>query len=155
MGLDLKLTGCYISLLFRISCQPEKNIDVLEGFVDDLIIQRDKIEGIILDNNIRIYCNCLVITTGTFLGGKIFIGNDNFLAGRLGDSSSSKLSQTIRKLKFKVGRLKTGTPPRLDKKSINWENIEMQSADEIPIPFSYLTRKIKIPQIKCSHYKNE
>ena len=125
------------------------NIEILEGFVDDLVIKKDKIKGVILQNNVHIYCKSLVVTTGTFLGGKIFIGNNNFLAGRLGDSSSSKLSQTIKRLNFKVGRLKTGTPPRLEKKSINWKDIEMQSADETPVPFSYLTSKIHVPQIKC------
>ena len=125
------------------------NIEILEGFVDDLVIKKDKIKGVILQNNVHIYCKSLVVTTGTFLGGKIFIGNNNFLAGRLGDSSSSKLSQTIKRLNFKVGRLKTGTPPRLEKKSIHWKNIEMQSADETLVPFSYLTSKIHVPQIKC------
>ena len=86
---------------------------------------------------------------GTFLGGKIFVGNETFEAGRIGDKSSSKLSQKIRNLGFPVGRLKTGTPPRLVKNTIDWNLIELQSADEDPIPFSYLTSKIEVPQIKC------
>ena len=99
--------------------------------------------------NKKIFCNSLVITTGTFLGGKIFVGEKTFEAGRIGDKSSSKLSKKIRKLGFPVGRLKTGTPPRLIKNTINWDLIELQSADENPVPFSYLTSKIEVPQIKC------
>ncbi len=127
----------------------EQKIKVLEGFVDDLIIKNEEIKGIILDNNEKIYCCSLVITTGTFLGGKIFVGDEIFKAGRIGDKSSSKLSKRIRNLGFPVGRLKTGTPPRLLKNTINWNAIELQSADDNPIPFSYLTSKIEVPQIKC------
>ena len=124
-------------------------ISVLEGFVDDLIIKNETIKGIVLDDDTKIFCHSLVITTGTFLGGKIFIGDKTFEAGRIGDKSSSKLSMKIRKLGFPVGRLKTGTPPRLLKNTINWKLIELQSADEKPVPFSYLTSKIEVPQIKC------
>ncbi len=127
----------------------QNNITVKEGFVDDLIVENNKILGVSLENNLNIFCHSLIITTGTFLGGKIFIGNETFKAGRIGDKSSSKLSKTIRNLKFKVGRLKTGTPPRLKKNSINWNLVEMQSADDNPIPFSYLTSKIEVPQIQC------
>ena len=127
----------------------EQKIKVIEGFVDDLIIDKEKINGIILDNDKKIFCCSLVITTGTFLGGKIYVGNTTFEAGRIGDKSSSKLSKTIRNLGFPVGRLKTGTPPRLVKNTINWSLIELQSADEKPVPFSYLTSKIRVPQIKC------
>ena len=127
----------------------QQKIKVIEGFVDDLIIENQEIKGIILDNNKKIYCSSLVITTGTFLGGKIFVGDKTFEAGRIGDKSSSKLSKKIRNLGFPVGRLKTGTPPRLLKSTINWNLIELQSADESPVPFSYLTSKIDVPQIKC------
>ena len=127
----------------------QKKIRIIEAFVDDLIIKNYEIKGVILDNNKKIFCSSLVITTGTFLGGKIFIGNQTYEAGRIGDKSSSKLSQKIRKLGFPVGRLKTGTPPRLLKNSINWNLIELQSADKNPIPFSYLNTKIEVPQIKC------
>ena len=127
----------------------QRQIKVIEGFVDDLIIDNQEIKGVILDNEKKIFCNSLVITTGTFLGGKIFVGNKTYEAGRIGDKSSSKLSRKIRKLGFPVNRLKTGTPPRLVKSSIDWNLIELQSADENPIPFSYLTPKIEVPQIKC------
>ena len=127
----------------------QQKIKVIEGFVDDLIIDNQEIKGVILNNDKKFFCSSLVITTGTFLGGKIFVGNKTFEAGRIGDKSSSKLSQKIRNLGFPVGRLKTGTPPRLVKNTIDWNLIELQSADENPVPFSYLTSKIEVPQIKC------
>ena len=127
----------------------QQKIRVIEGFVDDLIIENQEIKGVVLDNDKKFFCSSLVITTGTFLGGKIFVGNETFEAGRIGDKSSSKLSQKIRNLGFPVGRLKTGTPPRLVKNTIDWNLIELQSADENPVPFSYLTSKIEVPQIKC------
>ncbi len=127
----------------------QHKIRVIEGFVDDLIIDNLEIKGVVLDNNKKFFCSSLIVTTGTFLGGKIFVGNETFDAGRIGDKSSSKLSQKIRNLGFPVGRLKTGTPPRLVKSTIDWNLIELQSADKNPVPFSYLTSKIKVPQIKC------
>ena len=127
----------------------QQKIRVIEGFVDDLIIDNQEIKGVVLNNDKKFFCSSLVITTGTFLGGKIFVGNETFEAGRIGDKSSSKLSQKIRNLGFPVGRLKTGTPPRLVKNTIDWNLIELQSADENPVPFSYLTSKIEVPQIKC------
>ena len=127
----------------------QQKIRVIEGFVDDLIIENQEIKGVVLNNDKKFFCSSLVITTGTFLGGKIFVGNETFEAGRLGDKSSSKLSQKIRNLGFPVGRLKTGTPPRLVKNTIDWNLIELQSADEDPVPFSYLTSKIEVSQIKC------
>ena len=140
-------------ILYKKSVQDillsQQKIKVIEGFVDDLIIKNHEIKGVILDDNKKIFCNSLVITTGTFLGGKIFVGDKTYEAGRIGDKSSSKLSKKIRKLGFPVGRLKTGTPPRLVKNTINWDAIELQSADKNPIPFSYLTSKIEVPQIKC------
>ena len=127
----------------------QQKIKVIEGFVDDLIIDNQEIKGVVLNNDKKFFCSSLVITTGTFLGGKIFVGNETFEAGRVGDKSSSKLSQKIRNLGFPVGRLKTGTPPRLLTNTIDWNLIELQPADENPVPFSYLTSKIEVPQIKC------
>ena len=127
----------------------QQKIRVIEGFVDDLIIDNQEIKGVVLNNDKKFFCSSLVITTGTFLGGKIFLGNETFEAGRIGDKSSSKLSQKIRNLGFPVGRLKTGTPPRLLKNTIDWNLIELQSADQNPVPFSYLTSKIEVSQIKC------
>ncbi len=125
------------------------NLSIFQGTVGDLIIEKKCFQGIILEDQTKIYGKTLVITTGTFLGGKIFLGNEIFNAGRIGDKSSIKLAKTIRALNFPVGRLKTGTPPRILSSSINWEILEKQDADKVPIPFSYLTKKITVPQIKC------
>ncbi len=125
------------------------NLQILEGLVCDLKIQNKTLLGIILQNKTTILCHSLVMTTGTFLGGKIFIGDETYEAGRIGDKSSIGLANSIRSHKFPVGRLKTGTPPRILFESIDWENLEMQEADKIPTPFSYLNKKILVPQIKC------
>ena len=126
-----------------------ENLTVLEGKVKDLTIHNDVIKDVVLDNDYTIKAKSVVLTTGTFLGGVIHIGNERIPAGRIGDEPSNQLSKKIRKLKLPIGRLKTGTPPRLIKNSINWNKVEMQSADNDPIPFSYMTKKIFIQQIQC------
>ena len=83
------------------------------------------------------------------MGGVIHIGNERIPAGRIGDKPSLQLSKKIRSLNLPIGRLKTGTPPRLLKSSIKWNEVEMQSADSEPVPFSYMTNKIAIKQIEC------
>ena len=127
----------------------EKNLSIVESTIKDLRIIDNKIEGVILENEKVYLSKSVVLTTGTFLGGIIHIGDERIPAGRIGDSSSIILSQKIRGLKLPIGRLKTGTPARLDKYSINWKKVEMQSADKIPTPFSYMNDKIDIPQIDC------
>ena len=127
----------------------EANLTILSGVVGDLLIKNKKLIGVLLEDGSRIYGNSLIITTGTFLGGKIFIGNESFSSGRMGEKASINLSKKIRALKFPVNRLKTGTPPRIQLDTINWKILEMQEADKLAIPFSYLTKKITVPQIKC------
>ena len=90
-----------------------------------------------------------ILTTGTFLNGLIHIGNEKISAGRIDEKPTLGLSEQLKKLNFKIGRLKTGTPPRLDGTTINYENLEMQSADENPFFFSYLTKKINAKQVSC------
>ncbi len=126
-----------------------ENLFIYEGKVGDLVIEKKHFKEIVLEDKTKIIGKTLVITTGTFLGGKIFIGKETYNAGRIGDQSSVNLSKKIRSLKFPVGRLKTGTPPRLLSSSINWAKIEKQDADEVPTPFSYLTKEITVPQIQC------
>jgi len=129
--------------------ESHENLIILEGTVKDLTIVDDVIKNVVLDNDISIKTKSVVLTTGTFLGGVIHIGNDRIQAGRIGDKPSNQLSEKIRKLNLPIGRLKTGTPPRLLKSSINWNKVEMQSADNYPIPFSYMTKKILVQQIQC------
>ena len=129
--------------------ESHENLTILEGTVKDLTIVDDVIKNVVLDNDISIKTKSVVLTTGTFLGGVIHIGNERIQAGRIGDKPSNQLSEKIRKLNLPIGRLKTGTPPRLLKSSINWNKVEMQSADNYPIPFSYMTKKILVQQIQC------
>ncbi len=125
------------------------NLSIIEGVIRDIKVENSKISGVILEDDTIYNSKSVVLTTGTFLGGIIHIGNERISAGRIGDRSSDILSQKIRQFKLPIGRLKTGTPPRIKKNSINWEKVEMQSADFEPIPFSYMNDKINVKQIQC------
>ena len=125
------------------------NLTILESTVRDLNIQNNVINGIVVDDNQLYKSKSVILTTGTFLGGVIHIGDEKFSAGRIGDEASNKLSKKIRQLNLPIGRLKTGTPPRIEKDSVDWSKVDMQSADTNPIPFSYMTNKITVKQIKC------
>ena len=125
------------------------NLSIIEGTIKDIKVEDGKINGVILEDNTVCKAKSVVLTTGTFLGGIIHIGNERIAAGRIGDRSSDILSKKIRQLKLPIGRLKTGTPPRIKKDSINWKKVEMQSADPVPIPFSYMNNKINVQQIEC------
>ncbi len=129
--------------------ESSKNLTILEGTVKDITIDSYEIKSVVLNNNISLKAKSVVLTTGTFLGGVIHIGDERIPAGRIGDEPSNHLSNKIRELNLPIGRLKTGTPPRLLKASINWNKVEMQSADNDPMPFSYMTKKINIQQIQC------
>lgn len=125
------------------------NLAVIEAAVDDLIMNKGKIAGVILADGSEISAGAVVITTGTFLRGVIHIGTVTTQGGRVGDPSASKLAQRIEDLALPLGRLKTGTPPRLRSKSINWEILERQEADENPVRFSFLNTGALPPQIAC------
>ncbi len=126
-----------------------ENLTIFEGKVKDFTIAKNTIKNVILESDISINAKSVVLTTGTFLGGVIHIGNERILAGRIGEEPSNHLSKKIKDLNLPIGRLKTGTPPRLLKSSINWNKVEMQSADRDPVPFSYINKKIDVRQIKC------
>ena len=125
------------------------NLSIIESTIKDIKVEDGKINGVILEDNTVYKAKSVVLTTGTFLGGIIHIGNERIAAGRIGDRSSDILAKKIRQLKLPIGRLKTGTPPRIKKDSINWKKVEMQSADPVPIPFSYMNNKINVQQIEC------
>lgn len=128
----------------------QKNLSFLEGEVISIIFEKNLVKGVQLENGKILSCRCLVLTTGTFLNGVIHIGNKSFSSGRMGELASQNLAESFKKTGIKLQRLKTGTPPRLDKKSIDWEKLEKQAADKQPIPFSLLTEKIELPQIECA-----
>ncbi len=119
------------------------------GLVEDFIMEDDKVVGIRTNDGKKYFAKSVVLTTGTFLGGMIHIGDKSYPAGRMGESPSNELSKTLKKFNFNLSRLKTGTPPRLSAKSINFSELEAQKGDYFIKPFSYLTDKIKTPQISC------
>ena len=127
----------------------QKNLQIIEGSVEDLKISQNVATGVILENKEVIDSKSVVLTTGTFLRGLIRIGSEKEQAGRVGDKPSIKLAQRLSKLKFSIGRLKTGTPPRLLKKSINFNELSKQLPDKNIVPFSFINRDIHIPQVSC------
>jgi tRNA uridine 5-carboxymethylaminomethyl modification enzyme len=125
------------------------NLEVVEAEADDLIVANGRVCGIKLANGRAIYAAAVVLTTGTFLRGLIHIGEKKIPAGRVGEAPATGLSRTLENIGFALGRLKTGTPPRLDGRSIDWSALQMQPGDEPPEPFSMLTERISNPQIEC------
>jgi tRNA uridine 5-carboxymethylaminomethyl modification enzyme len=125
------------------------NLTVIEGEVDDLIIVDARVAGIKLTDGREFRTGAVVLTTGTFLRGLIHCGEKQTPAGRIGEAPAMGLSLTLERIGFALGRLKTGTPPRLDGRSIDWSAVEMQPGDEPPEPFSVLTERIETPQIQC------
>ena len=127
-----------------------ENLEIVEGAVEDLLLDANRrIAGLVLSDGREIATARVVVTTGTFLGGLIHIGREKIPAGRIGEAPSHGLSSTLRRAGFRLGRLKTGTPPRLDGKTIDWSGLEVQRGDDPPLPFSFLTDRIATPQIAC------
>jgi tRNA uridine 5-carboxymethylaminomethyl modification enzyme len=124
------------------------NLSVIEAEVDDLLID-GRVTGVRLADGRIIGCGAVVLTTGTFLRGLIHIGEQQIPAGRVGEAPAMGLSQTLERAGLALGRLKTGTPPRLDGTTIDWSAVEMQPGDDPPEPFSVLTDRITTPQIQC------
>src|SRR3989442_3204872 len=124
------------------------NLSVIEGEADDLIVS-DRVGGIRLADGRELSAAAVVITTGTFLRGLIHLGEKNWPAGRVGEAPALGLSKSFERAGFTLGRLKTGTPPRLDGTTIDWSAVEMQPGDDPPEPFSTLTERIETPQIQC------
>ena len=125
------------------------NLEVVEGEVDDLVLQSGRVVGVTLADGREISAGAVVLTTGTFLRGLIHIGEKQIPAGRVGEAPALGLSRTLESAGFELGRLKTGTPPRLDGRTINWSALEMLPGDDPPEPFSILTKRIENPQIQC------
>ena len=125
-------------------------LDILEGAAEDLLFDATgRVGGLVLGDGRRIAVGRVVLTTGTFLGGLIHIGQEKIPAGRVGEAPAHGLSQTLRRCGFALGRLKTGTPPRLDGATVDWEGLDIQRGDDPPAPFSFLTERITTPQVVC------
>jgi tRNA uridine 5-carboxymethylaminomethyl modification enzyme len=125
------------------------NLAVIEAEADDLIVASGRVAGIKLADSRAISAAAVVLTTGTFLCGLIHIGETQIPAGRVGEAPAMGLSRTLENLGFALGRLKTGTPPRLDGRTIDWSAMQMQPGDAPPEPFSVMTARIENPQIEC------
>jgi tRNA uridine 5-carboxymethylaminomethyl modification enzyme len=133
----------------RHALETVPNLQLRQGMVVDLIVRDRRIEGIEMQDGRRFGATAVVIATGTFLNGTVHTGRHTYSAGRAGEPPSIELAEALKRLGFPVGRLKTGTPPRLDGRTIDWDVFEPQPADERPVPFSFATDQIEQPQLNC------
>ncbi len=136
-------------LAMRKVIESQENLDIKQALVEKIIAEKGKVKGILTSLDIFYGARTVIVTTGTFLKGLIHIGLENLSAGRAGEFPSVGLSDSLRELGFQMGRLKTGTPPRLDAKTIDFSKTEPQHGDNPPSPFSHSTQEIKNPQLPC------
>ena len=140
--------------LYRAAVQKllneQENLEIREGAAADLVLDREgRVAGLLTEAGEPLAAGAVVLTTGTFLNGLIHIGETQVSAGRVGEAPSMALAATIARLGFARGRLKTGTPPRLDGRTIDWQGLDSQPGDDPPPPFSFLTTRITNPQVAC------
>ncbi|APZ52625.1 tRNA uridine-5-carboxymethylaminomethyl(34) synthesis enzyme MnmG [Salipiger abyssi] len=139
--------------LYRQAMQREMhntpNLSIVEGEVIDLIQSGEIVQGVVLGDGTRLIAGAVVLTTGTFLRGVIHIGDQSRPGGRMGDRPSVRLAERIDDLGLELGRLKTGTPPRLDGRTIDWSQLEDQPGDEVPVMFSFLSKEPAVRQVSC------
>ena len=126
-----------------------KGLHLVEGEVVDLLVDGYRVCGVILADGAELSVHSVVITSGTFLNGRIHIGTDNRSGGRVGDKASNLLADRIKDIGLHIGRLKTGTPPRIDGRTIAWDKVEKQPGDEEPVMFSFLNSAPVVPQVSC------
>ncbi len=125
------------------------NLEIIQGSVNNILLRKDSVHGICLEDDQKIFSKTVILTTGTFLNGVIHIGLKNFKSGRAGEKPALGITEALVAAGFESGRLKTGTPPRILKDSINFGMFEEQKPDNPPIPFSYSTKKIEREQVSC------
>ncbi|MCU0240698.1 MAG: tRNA uridine-5-carboxymethylaminomethyl(34) synthesis enzyme MnmG, partial [Pyrinomonadaceae bacterium] len=125
------------------------NLHLRQGVVVGLIVEKNKVIGVEMQDTRRFGAKAVIVATGTFLNGTIHTGKQTFSAGRAGEPASIELAESLKKLNFPVGRLKTGTPPRLDGRTIDWDAFERQEPDEKAVAFSFATEKLERPQLDC------
>ncbi len=126
-----------------------KGLHLIEGEVVDLLVDGYRACGVMLADGVELSAQSVVITSGTFLNGRIHIGTDNRSGGRVGDKASNLLADRIKDIGLHIGRLKTGTPPRIDGRTIAWDKVEKQPGDEEPVMFSFLNSAPVVPQVSC------
>jgi tRNA uridine 5-carboxymethylaminomethyl modification enzyme len=137
------------SAAMQAAIHETQNLTVIEGEADNLVSARERITGVKFSDGRQFSAGAVVVTTGTFLRGLIHLGERNWPAGRVGEAPALGLSLSFERIGFNLGRLKTGTPPRLDGRTIDWSAVEMQPGDDPPEPFSVMTDRITTPQIRC------
>jgi len=142
---DRKLYAVAMQAAIKVTA----NLTVVEGEADELLVSGDCVTGIRLVDGRELHAGSVVVTTGTFLRGLIHLGEKSWPAGRVGEAPAMGLSRSFERAGFMLGRLKTGTPPRLDGTTIDWRAVEMQPGDDPPEPFSVMTDRITTPQIQC------
>ena len=133
----------------QAAIQATPNLEVIEAAVEDLVVENGRVAAVVTADGRRLRAGAVVLTTGTFLRGLIHRGEEKTPAGRHGEAPANGLSERLLALQLRLGRLKTGTPARLDGRSIDWAGLEMQAGDDPPVPFSFLTERIGNPQIMC------
>ncbi len=134
----------------RFALENRPNLDLFQQAVDDLLVEGERVNGVITQMGLKFLARAVVLTVGTFLGGRIHIGLSNYAGGRAGDPPANALSQRLRELPFRVERLKTGTPPRIDGRSIDYSQLQAQPGDDPTPVFSFLGRPEQHPrQVNC------
>ena len=136
-------------LKMRQVLEAAANLDMKQAAVEEVIVEGGRVRGVLTSLGIAYGASCVIVTTGTFLKGLMHVGHESFAAGRAGEFPSIGLSDCLSRLGLKLGRLKTGTPPRLDAKTIDFERTETQWGDDPPLPFSHRTTAIDNPQLPC------
>lgn len=140
----------------RITLESTPNLHLRQGLIIDLIIKNGQIYGVELQDTRRLRADAVILATGTFLNGLIHTGKRTYTAGRAGEPASTELANKLKQLGFPIGRLKTGTPPRIDGRTVDWQQFKPQPGDENPVPFSFSTTSIEQPQVTCFiGYTNE
>ena len=142
---DKKLYGAWM----KQALDREPGLDWIIGRAGRILVEHGRVAGVALEEGGRVGCRAVVVTTGTFLNGLIHVGPETRSAGRAGEPASHALAESLKALGFRWGRLKTGTPPRLDRRSIDFSRFEPAPGDEPPVPFSFLTDAIDRPQVLC------
>lgn len=133
----------------RKTLESTSNLHLRQGMVIDLLVKKETVCGVAMQDGRRIGGRAVVVAAGTFLNGLVHTGRRTYTAGRAGEPASIELAEALKRLGFPVGRLKTGTPPRLDGRTIDWDAFKSQDGDERPVAFSFSTERIEQPQIKC------
>ena len=127
----------------------EPRVTLLRGRVEEILTQRSCVKGVALTQGTRIHAPAVILTTGTFLCGVLHVGERSWVGGRTGEPAARGLSGCLRALGLRIGRLKTGTPPRVDAASVDWDRLEPQHGDEPPVPFSFATQGLEVDQLPC------